>query len=120
MFRGHCEWCGLVAIIPTARWFHACSNTAESSKGIEYILGRLLEEIAATLPTDPDYRSLDEIKTLLETHCQPCDKFTGCGCRDFDGQGTGCNQRQRFIRRLQLRMFGCERWQNGLASSGPS
>ncbi len=81
---------------------------------------QLLQQIATTLPTDPDHRTLDEIKTLLEIHCQPCDQFTGFGCQDFDGQGSGCNQRQRFIRRLMLRMFGCERWQNGLVSSGPS
>lgn len=69
-----------------------------------------IEEIAPTLPADANHRTLDEIKTILETHCQPCELFTGHGCRDFELQGSACSQRKRFIRRLTLRMFGCERW----------
>ncbi len=70
----------------------------------------LLKEIATTLPIDPEYRTPEEIKTLLEAHCQPCDQFTGNGCRDFDGQGTGCNQRNRFKARLMVRALACVRF----------
>ncbi len=65
---------------------------------------------AATLPADPNHRTIEEIKTLVETHCQPCDTFTTFGCRDFDGQGTGCNQRNRFKNRLMVRALACERF----------
>ena len=116
-----CKRCGFKYGKPVHKMCHLPGEQTSSPAPRTYGPKDLLLEIALTLPTDANYRTLDEIKTLLEAHCQPCDLFTGYGCQDFALQGSACQRRQRFIRRLMIRMFGCEQWEKGgLARLGPA